>query len=87
MYEHFLGESTPDPELAMQMMEMNEDIEETDDVEELKTKLKDIEEHINSIVHTMSNHFEEGKTDEAKKDLDRLRYFDRTKKLIQRKLP
>uniref|UniRef100_A0A914ZB78 J domain-containing protein n=1 Tax=Panagrolaimus superbus TaxID=310955 RepID=A0A914ZB78_9BILA len=81
-----VGESSPDPELAMQMMELNEEIEENDDVEELKTKLKEIEEHINDIVHTMSSHFEERKAEKAKKDLDRLRFYDRTKKLILKKL-
>lgn len=70
----------------MQMMELNEDIEETDDIDELKAKLKDIEEHINDIIHTMSTHFEEGKTNEAKKDLDKLRYYDRSKKLILKKI-
>uniref|UniRef100_A0A914Q8X0 J domain-containing protein n=1 Tax=Panagrolaimus davidi TaxID=227884 RepID=A0A914Q8X0_9BILA len=44
-----VGENSPDPELAMQMMELNEEIEECNDRDELKEKLKEIEEHINDI--------------------------------------
>ena len=81
-----LDEGVTDPEFAMEMLEMNEEIEETNDRKILEEKLEMTQKRVDEFLEQIAKNFEQGKNEEARDALNRMRYFERTVKLIKKKL-
>jgi len=75
-----------DNEFAMKMMELNEEIEELNDVKALEEKLADVEAKLGQLFSQLEECFKNNKLEEANKILDALRYFNRAKTFINKKL-
>ena len=82
----FSDEGITDPEFAMEMLEMNEEIEETSDRKILEEKLDMTQKKVDEFLDQVAKNFEQGKNEEARDALNRMRYFERTVKLIKKKL-
>lgn len=70
----------------MEMLEMNEEIEESNDNVFLENKLREIQKEIDKFMDSIATNFEAGKNEDARDALNKMRYFERTKKLIMKKL-
>ncbi|KAH7718860.1 Protein DNJ-15 [Aphelenchoides avenae] len=76
----------PDDDLALEMMELNEEIEETQDQAQLKRKLSVLESEAQRLMDDIEKHFELNRLEEVRNCLNRLRFYGRSKDLIREKL-
>lgn len=79
-------ESRTNQEFAMEMMELNEEIEATSSKEKLKEKLAQIDVALDELLANMRDAFSKKRFNEAKECINRMRYLRRTKELIEEKL-
>lgn len=68
------------------MMELNEEIEEENDVELLKKKSLLIEDEIQKLLHNFGEMFKKKRLEEAKRNVNRIRYYKRSLNLVSKKL-
>uniref|UniRef100_A0A7E4VZ68 J domain-containing protein n=1 Tax=Panagrellus redivivus TaxID=6233 RepID=A0A7E4VZ68_PANRE len=78
--------SETDPAFAMEILELSEEIEEMTKAEDLNAKKHEIEASINELLDSVAANFDKGANEEARESLNRLRYYDRMKKLVVRRL-
>ena len=67
-------------------MELNERIEELEDVNEIKSSLSEVQDQIKSLTDALEISFQKNDYDEANKCLHRLNFYERTRKLLLKKL-
>mmetsp|Transcript_12973 Transcript_12973/g.31791 ORF Transcript_12973/g.31791 Transcript_12973/m.31791 type:complete len:207 (-) Transcript_12973:107-727(-) len=75
-----------DPELLMEVMEIQEQLEVLDDQKELRILFKTVEERYNGIVEGISKAFYSGSIAEAESLVSNLSYYSNLKSKIERRL-
>ncbi|KAI1724855.1 dnaJ domain-containing protein [Ditylenchus destructor] len=79
------GKAT-DSQLAMDMMELHEEIDDLSDAKELELKLAEVQGELDRLFSRLGQYLEKGNTEEARKILDRIRFFITAKRSICGKL-
>ncbi|KAI6206035.1 Iron-sulfur cluster co-chaperone protein HscB, mitochondrial [Aphelenchoides besseyi] len=79
-------EETKDNEMAAKIFEFMTEIDEMDNPEDLKRKAEEIDSKVEKLLSQVEAAFQQSDMKSARSILNRLRYFDRAKKIIDKKL-
>ncbi|KAI1715393.1 co-chaperone protein HscB like protein [Ditylenchus destructor] len=80
------SEKATDSQLAMDMMELHEEIDDLSDANELESKLAEVQSELDRLFSHLGKYLENGNTEEARKTLDRIRFFITAKRAVCGKL-
>lgn len=79
-------DETTTPDFAAEMFEFIEELEAEENIKKLEQKQEHIDNEVEQLLIQIENSFEKEETEKAKELLTRLRYFDRAKKILDKKL-